>query len=272
MVDEVVGEFRELIEDDVVLVGGELGALVVDFLDVAFRAGRADDVGGIRNPLRQPVEALPAHAGGQHGHAAATENARYGNAAAAVVSGRRPDRPLMLRVELAGHQPRHQTGIRGEHLVCADHREAVAEQDDDWRLYAGQGLGQDHMARQRHPIPAGSIVEPVNTPQVLPVRIIRADGVETALDTGRDERRIGQLAPGRQGHAGRAQAFHRRSAAAAVAHFRPDEELMRHVAGAAPGFIAAASGASALAPSGPYRLSTPHQSQMLSAMTLMEVR
>src|SRR5690242_18422844 len=47
IVDQVVGKFRELIEYDVLLVTGELGAFVVDLLDIAFGARRAHDVGGI---------------------------------------------------------------------------------------------------------------------------------------------------------------------------------------------------------------------------------
>src|SRR5215472_15764599 len=94
IMDQVVGEFGELVENDVMLVARELVALVVDFLDVAFRSRRANDIAGIGDPFLQPVEALLAHAGGKHGHAAATQNARYGNAAAAIISGRRPHRSV----------------------------------------------------------------------------------------------------------------------------------------------------------------------------------
>src|SRR6516162_4774350 len=100
IVDQVVGEFGELVENDVVLVARELVALVVDFLDVAFRSRRANDIAGIADPFLQPVEALPAHTGGQHGHAAATQNTRYRNTAAAIISGGRPHRPVMRRLEL----------------------------------------------------------------------------------------------------------------------------------------------------------------------------
>ena len=131
-------------------VARQLGALVVDFLDVALGARRADDVGRIGDPLLQPVEALAAHAGRQHGHAAAAENARDRNAAAAVVAGRRPDRAVVRRIELPGHQARHQAGIGGEHLVRADHRKATAEQHDDRRLHAGQFARQHDMAGHRH--------------------------------------------------------------------------------------------------------------------------
>src|SRR5215510_7691878 len=97
VMNEVVGEFRELIENDIILVAFELGAPVIYLLDVAFRSRGADDVGGIGHPRLQPVEAFPAHAGRQHGHAAATENARYGDAASAVVAGGWPDRAVASR-------------------------------------------------------------------------------------------------------------------------------------------------------------------------------
>src|SRR5262249_54971633 len=95
VMDQVVGEFGELVEDEIVLRARELGALVVYVFDVALRSGRADDIVGIGDPFLQPIEALPAHAGGQHGYAAAAQNARYGNAAAAIISGRRPHRSVM---------------------------------------------------------------------------------------------------------------------------------------------------------------------------------
>src|SRR5262245_9878933 len=110
VMNEVVGEFRELIENDVILVACKLGALVVNLLDVAFGSRRADDVGGIGHPLLQPIEALPAHAGRQHGHATASENARYGDAAPAVVAGGWPDRAVALGVELSRHQSGDEAG------------------------------------------------------------------------------------------------------------------------------------------------------------------
>src|SRR6185437_8055521 len=74
IMNEIVGKFRELIEDDVLLVARELCALVVDFLDVAFGAGRADDVGWICYPLLKPVEPLATHSRRQHSHTATAQN------------------------------------------------------------------------------------------------------------------------------------------------------------------------------------------------------
>ena len=76
IMDEVIGKLGKLVEDDVVLLARELRALVADFLDVALGARRADDVGRIGDPACEPIEALAAHALGQHRDAAAAEDRR----------------------------------------------------------------------------------------------------------------------------------------------------------------------------------------------------
>ena len=53
------------------------------------------------------------------------------DAAARVVAGRRPDGAVRGGVELAGDDARREAGVRGQHLVRADHREAVAEREHD---------------------------------------------------------------------------------------------------------------------------------------------
>ena len=179
-------------------VARQLGALVVDFLDVALGARRANDVGRIGDPLLQPVEALAAHAGRQHGHAAAAENARDRNAAAAVVAGRRPDRPVVRRIELPGHQARHQAGIGGEHLVRADHRKAPAEQDDDRRLHAGQRSGRTTWPGTATRALRLGIVEPVNAPEVGGLRRIGIHLGEIWRRLSSDVGWMSELAPSRQ--------------------------------------------------------------------------
>src|SRR5262249_17479972 len=131
IVDQIVGKLRKLVENDVVPIAGELRAFIVDFLDVAFRAGRADDVAWIRDPAFEPVEPLAAHTGGQPRDAAAAKNARYRNASAAVIAGGGPDRPVPGRVEATGNEPWHEASIGSEHLVGADQRKPAAEQHDD---------------------------------------------------------------------------------------------------------------------------------------------
>src|SRR5262245_42132787 len=86
IMNQMITEFGKLIEYDVFGILIEPPALVVDLLDVRFGAGCADDVAWIRHPLIEPAEALLAHARRKHRDAAAPEDARDGDAAAAVVS------------------------------------------------------------------------------------------------------------------------------------------------------------------------------------------
>ena len=226
--DQIIREFRKLVEDDVGFVAGELGALVVDFLHVAFSSRRADDVGGIGDPLLQPFEALAAHPRRQHRHAAASQDAGDGNAAATVVAGGWPHRPIMPGVELSGDQARYQARIGGEHLVRADHGEAAAEEHDDRRLHPGQRLRQHHVPRHEHPLGARGVVEPVHAPQVPLVRLVGADRLEVAHHRRGDARGIGELAPARQGHARGAQRFDRGAPTLGIDHFRPHEREVGH--------------------------------------------
>ena len=101
-------------------------------------SGRAD-------PIVEPVETLPAHALGQNRDAAAAEDARDRDAAAAVVAGRRPDRPVVLGIEPAGHQPGNQTAIGRQHLVRADHREKAAQCHHNRGAHPGQLGREDEM-------------------------------------------------------------------------------------------------------------------------------
>ena len=128
----------------------------------------------------QPVEALLAHALGQHGDAAAAQDLGDGDAAAAVVAGRGPHRALPRRIEAPGHQARRQAGVGGQHLVRADHREQRAQRHDDARLHAGQRRGQLDVHRGRHPARAREVVEPVHAVQVERVGIVGADLAERA--------------------------------------------------------------------------------------------
>src|SRR5438034_1005680 len=102
--DQVVREFGELVEDDIPLIARKLRAFVVDLLDVALGARRANDIVGIANPLFQPFETLSAHSGRQHGNAPATEDAGDRDPAAAVVSRGWPNGTVVLGIKLAGDQ------------------------------------------------------------------------------------------------------------------------------------------------------------------------
>jgi hypothetical protein len=156
----------------------KLVAGVVDLLDVRLGAVGADHVvGRVGAPLVEPVEALLAHALGEDGDTAAGHDPADGDAAAGVVAGRRPDGAVMGGVELAGDDARCEAGVGGEHLVGGDHREAVAEHDDDRALDTGQARRQHDVIGHVDPV-AGEVVVPVDAPQVAgvgPLRVGVAD-------------------------------------------------------------------------------------------------
>ena len=203
VVAEVVAELAELVEDEVARVLRQQVAGVVDLLDVALRADGADDVlRRVLAPAVQPVEALLAHAGGEDGHTPRRHDAGDGDAAAGVVARARPDGPVAGGVELAGDDPRGEAGVGRQHLVGGDHREPVAEHDDDRALDAGERRRQHHVLRHVHTV-AGQVVVPVDPPQVAGVGSLRV-GV---ADAGRvDAAGVGQLGERRQGDAPLAEA------------------------------------------------------------------
>ena len=205
VVAEVVAELAELVEHEVARILGELVAGVVDLLHVRLGAVRADHVVvRVLAPALEPVEPLLAHALRQDRHAPAGHDPADGDAASCVVAGRRPDRPVTGGVELPGHDPRCEAGVRSEHLVGRDHREAVAEHDDDRALDAGQLGGQHDVLGHVDP-PAGEVVVPVHPPEVAgvgPLRIGVADLVGMV-----ERRRVGELGERRQRDAALAEAL-----------------------------------------------------------------
>ena len=104
---QVVPELRELVEDHVGGIERELGALVVDLLDVALGAGGPDDVLRLAHPVLEPGETFTAHPLGQDGDAAGPHESGDGHPAPAVVARGRPHGPVDRRVEPA----RHDVGI-----------------------------------------------------------------------------------------------------------------------------------------------------------------
>src|SRR4029079_11363636 len=99
IMNEVVREFGELIDDDVLAILFKLSALVVDFLDVALGTRRADNVGRIGHPMLEPVEPLAAHASRQHRGAPTAEDAGDRHAPATIVTRRGPNRAVTGRIE-----------------------------------------------------------------------------------------------------------------------------------------------------------------------------
>ncbi len=198
IVGDVVPELRELVEDDVVGILGELVAPVVDLLDVALRARGADDVAGIDHPLLQPGEPLAAHALGKDGDAPASHQPGDGDAAPAVVAGRRPDGPIGRGIELSRDQPRRQAAVGGQHLVGGDQREPVSERNDDPCLDAGELRRQDEVIRNVDEIGPVRAVVPVDPEQVQRVGVVRPDADQRMSYRGGNERGMGELGEGRE--------------------------------------------------------------------------
>ncbi len=173
VVPQVIGEFLELVEDHQVLPrGAQFLALVEDLLDVGLAARRFDR---LTRDLRQPLEALAGHALRQDGDRLAGQQRRIVRAAPAVVTGGGPDRLLRGRVELAGHQPRHEAGEGRPDLVRAG-REPLADDGDDARRDAGQRGRQLERVHPAEPAAAGlGFVMPVDAEQVARVDVPHPD-------------------------------------------------------------------------------------------------
>ena len=125
VVREVVGELRELVEDDGARIASNLAAGLEDLPDVALGPWRADDVPRVGDPPLEPAEPLGAHVLRQDGHAPAAEQARDRDSSARIVAGRRPYRAVLRRVEAACDEARHEARIGREHLVSRDEGEPV---------------------------------------------------------------------------------------------------------------------------------------------------
>ncbi len=194
---QVVPELVELVEDHQVLAGlAQLPALVEDLLDVRLRTRGLDDLPG---DALQPLEPLPGHALGEDRDRLATEQVRVVGAAAAVVAGRRPDRLLGGRVELARHEPRHQAPERGAHLVGTGGEPLADELNDPGRdtRQLGRKLDEVHIAE-----PAAvrdRLVVPGDPEQVEGVEVPEPDLAQRRLHIGGDEPRVPHLGEGGDG-------------------------------------------------------------------------
>ena len=132
----MVGKLTKLIEDEVGRVFAHIVARVVNLFDIALGARRANRVAWVACPFIQPVEPLLRHAGWQHGHTTSTHDLADGHTTARIVASRRPNRAVIRGVKLPRNNARGKNCVGREHLVRGDHREAVAEHDDDWALDA----------------------------------------------------------------------------------------------------------------------------------------
>ena len=158
-----------------------------------------DDVfGGVDGPFLEPIEAGLAHAGREHGHPATAHDPADGDAAARVVAGGWPDRPMGGRVETPGHQPGHETCVGGLDLVRSDHREPVAESENDPGLDPRQLRRKlDVIGHVVWPGPVESPV-PVNPEQIAGVRLVTVQAHQRIDTGGGDDRRVAQLGERRE--------------------------------------------------------------------------
>ena len=69
-------------------------------------------------------------------------------------------------IELTTDQARRETAECGEHLVCTDHRKAIAERDDNLRFDAGQVAWQYQVVRHRGEGSTVRAVVPMHPEQV----------------------------------------------------------------------------------------------------------
>ena len=100
---------------------------------------------------------------------------------------------MTRRVELTGHQARHQAAVGGEHLVRIDHREAVAKGQHDARPDAGQFRRQfDVLRHLGHPAPRG-VIEPMHPEQIQGMWAIGTHVLEFLPNRHGDRRRVSEL-------------------------------------------------------------------------------
>ncbi len=150
---------------------------------------------GVGTPLVEPVEALLAHAFWEDCHTAACHDFGNCDAAAGVVASRWPHRPVHGRIELARDDTRSKTRIGSQHLMGRDHREPVAEDNDDGRRDAGQSRGEHDVFGYVDAV-ALQVVVPVASPEVAGIRALRVSVADFLIVVER--RRIGQLSKGWQ--------------------------------------------------------------------------
>ena len=199
VVTEVIRELRELVDDLDLGILLQFVAGVVDLLDVRLGTRRADDVvGRVEGPLFEPVEPGLAHTLGEHGHAAAIHDARDGDAPSGVVARGGPHGSMSRRVEPSGDEPRNEARVRGQHLVGPDHRESVADRQQDAGLDAG------HLRREfdvvGHLVGTAAIesTEPVHPEQVAGVGFVTIEAGQRGDAGCGDCRGVGQLGKGRE--------------------------------------------------------------------------
>ena len=188
-VHQVVGEFTELVEDEVARILAHVVAGVVNLLHVAFGTRGANDVARVARPMIEPVEALLRHSRRQHRHTACTHDLADCHTATRIVTRGWPDGAMLGRVELPGDDARRQAGVGGQHLVCGDHRETIAEHHDDGAFDAGERRRQHDVIGHGNAV-ARHVVVPMHAEQIACIgRVL----VHTFGEGCVDQTRVGEL-------------------------------------------------------------------------------
>ena len=105
----------------------------------------------------------------------------------------------MRRVELPGDQAGREAAVGREHLVRADHREAVAERDDDRRVDAGQLVRQHEVLRHRRRCRSRSApLYQCTRKRFSGCGSSGPTAASAVADRRRDRRRVGELGERRQ--------------------------------------------------------------------------
>ena len=190
---------------------------------------------GIAHPASEPLEALLAHAFGQNGDAVAAKDAGDRNAAAAIISGRRPDRMMASRIEAARYQPDDEARVGRQHFVRADHREAGSEHQYDRSVDARERLREHDMVGDRNRVAPIRRIAPVDAPKIVRMRRVGVNVRKAGGDMLGNRRARRELRKRRQHDLLRSRTFDRRAADHRVDNRRrvgePDVSGFVHSAG-----------------------------------------
>ena len=105
---------------------------------------------------------------------------------------------MTRRVELACDQARCEASIRRQHLVRTDHRETIAQRNDDLGVDPGKFPGQHQMPGDWGETASVGGVVPVNAEQVARIGGIRVDAGEGIVVVPGERLRVGQFRQARQ--------------------------------------------------------------------------
>ena len=168
VVAHVVSKFAELVQNKVARVFGHLVTGVVNFFHVALGTRSTHNVGRVGHPLVEPIESFLRHASRQHSNATTSHNAANGNAASRIVARTWPHCTMACGVELTRNDSWYEARKSGQHLVCRDHGEAVAEGNNNGAFHASESLRQHYIVGHIYPV-AVHVVVPMHAKEVASI-------------------------------------------------------------------------------------------------------